>query len=53
MWSYALHSVKITLGEICRKHKVNFHSYADDQQNYLSFRPTDKTEKNRINGKTT
>ena len=33
------------LGDICRKHKVNFHSYADGQQNYLSFRPTDKTTK--------
>ena len=33
------------LGNICRKHKVNFHSYADDKQNYLSFRPTDKTAK--------
>ena len=33
------------LGDIFRKHKVNFHSYTDDQQNYLSFRPTDKTAK--------
>ena len=33
------------LGDICRKHKVNFHSYEDDQQNYLSFRPTDKRAK--------
>ena len=32
-------------GDICRKQKVNFYSYADDQQNYLSFRPTDKTAK--------
>ena len=28
------------LGDICRSHNVCFHSYADDQQNYLSFRPS-------------
>ena len=29
------------LGEVCRKHGINFQSYADDQQNYLSFKPSD------------
>ena len=28
-------------GEVCRKHGINFQSYADDQQNYLSFKPRD------------
>ena len=27
------------LGEICRAHGINFSGYADDSQNYLSFRP--------------
>ena len=27
------------LGEICRRHKINFHGYADDSQNYMSFWP--------------
>ena len=40
-----------SLGDIFRKHKVKFHSYADDQQNYPSFRPTDKTVKS-VNGNT-
>ena len=34
------------LSENCRQHHTNFQSYADDQQNYLSFTPnsTDSLE---------
>ena len=28
------------LGDICRQHGIDFHGYADDSQNYLSFRPS-------------
>ena len=28
------------LGDICRSHNVHFHSYANDQQNYLAFCPS-------------
>ena len=28
------------LGVLCYKHAVSFHCYADDQQNYLGFKPT-------------
>ena len=28
------------LGEVCRKHGINFQSYAGDQQHYLSFKPS-------------
>ena len=31
------------LGEVCRKNRINFQAYAcaDDQQSYLSFKPSD------------
>ena len=31
------------LGEVCRKHRINFQSYAGDQQNYLSFKLNNPT----------
>ena len=35
-----LTSFTAPLGEVYRKHGINFQSYADDQQNYLSFKPS-------------
>ena len=30
----------VLIGDICRRHQVEFHLYADDTQIYLSFRPS-------------
>ena len=29
----------VPLGDICRSHGIEFQLYADDQQNYLTFKP--------------
>ena len=33
------------LGNICRKHSTEYHSYADDQQEYLNFAPAIEEDK--------
>ena len=33
------------LGSICTKHDINYHMYADNQQIYLSFKPTQVGDK--------
>ena len=35
------------IGDICHQHNINFHGYADDTQNYISFRP-DKHDTNKL-----
>ena len=35
------------LGDICRKHGIEYHSYANDQQEYFSFAPTIEGHKER------
>ena len=29
----------VPIGDICKKHGISYHGYADDQQEYLSFKP--------------
>ena len=36
------------LGELCRTNRVSFQGYADDTQNYLSFRPISRSLNNQI-----
>ena len=33
------------VGSICTKHDINYHMYADDQQIYLSFKPSKAGDK--------
>ena len=35
----------VPIGDICRKHQVAFHLYADDTQIYLSFKPSTPSSK--------
>ena len=28
------------IGDICQKHNIQFHNYVDDNQNYITFKPT-------------
>ena len=32
------------IGDICQKHNISFQSYANNQQNYLSFKPMRQTD---------
>ena len=37
------------LSDICKKHKISYHAYADDQQEYLSFKPIPGSQEQCLN----
>ena len=37
------------LCDICKKHRISYHSYADDQQEYLSFKPIPGSQEQCLN----
>ena len=37
------------LCDICKKHMISYHSYADDQQEYLSFKPIPRSQEQCLN----
>ena len=38
----------VPIGDICRRHQVEFHLYMDDTQIYFSFRPSKPNSKHRL-----
>ena len=46
-WPNSIHTIHIPLRDICRKHNIEYHSYDNDQQEYLSFAPTIDGDKER------
>ena len=46
-WTNTIYLIYIFLGDICRNHGVDYHTYADDQQIYLSFSPAIGGDKER------
>ena len=39
----------VPLGDICKKHGISYHGYADDQQEYLSFKPIPGSQEQCLN----
>ena len=37
------------LGDICKKHKISYHGYTDDQQEYLSLKPIPGSQEQCLN----